>query len=75
MPPPSVACDIHDLASLVGREVTSDWLDVTQDMVSGFARITRDEQWIHVDADRAREHSPYGATIAHGFSHCRSSVT
>src|SRR5260370_1157869 len=26
-----------------------------------------DHQWIHVDVERARRESPFGATIAHGF--------
>ena len=32
-----------------------------------FAEATGDRQWIHVDPERARRESPYGATIAHGF--------
>ncbi len=26
-----------------------------------------DHQWIHVDVEKAKAESPYGATIAHGF--------
>ncbi len=26
-----------------------------------------DHQWIHVDVEKAKVESPYGATIAHGF--------
>ena len=29
--------------------------------------MTGDEQWIHVDPQRAEKESPYGTTIAHGF--------
>jgi len=29
--------------------------------------LTGDHQWIHVDVDRARQESPYGTTIAHGY--------
>ena len=32
-----------------------------------FAETTGDEQWIHVDPERAARESPYGMTIAHGF--------
>src|SRR5262249_38211234 len=32
-----------------------------------FADATGDHQWIHVDVERAKAESPYGATIAHGF--------
>ena len=45
----------------------SAWLEVTQDSVRSLPTITGDGQWIHVDTERARRDSPYGATIAHGF--------
>ena len=44
----------------------SDWLEVTQDRIDQFAEATGDDQWIHVDAERAAE-GPFGTTIAHGF--------
>jgi acyl dehydratase len=60
--------DLADLGGLVGREVAaSDWLVVTQDRISAFADATGDHQWIHVDPERARAETPFGATIAHGF--------
>jgi acyl dehydratase len=60
--------DLADLDGLVGREVaTSDWLVVTQDRINAFADATGDHQWIHVDIERARADTPFGATIAHGF--------
>ena len=60
--------DLTDLGQLVGREVaTSDWLVVTQDRIDAFADATSDHQWIHVDSERARGETPFGATIAHGF--------
>ena len=60
--------DLADLGELVGREVaTGDWLVVTQDRIDAFADATGDHQWIHVDAERARADTPFGATIAHGF--------
>lgn len=42
------------------------WRTITQDDVTAFGRITGDEQWIHTDAERARQ-GPFGRTIAHGF--------
>ncbi len=33
-----------------------------------FAAATEDHQWIHEDRERAARESPYGGTIAHGFS-------
>jgi acyl dehydratase len=35
-------------------------------MVTSFAELTGDTQWIHVDPDRARQ-GPFGGTVAHGF--------
>jgi acyl dehydratase len=59
---------VEELRSLAGREVAvSDWFEVTQDRINMFADATGDHQWIHVDVERARAESPYGATIAHGF--------
>ncbi|MFZ9962090.1 MAG: MaoC family dehydratase [Burkholderiales bacterium] len=45
----------------------SDWVEVTQEMIDGFAESTGDFQWIHVDTDRAESESVFGSTIAHGF--------
>ncbi|WP_312783582.1 MaoC family dehydratase [Brevundimonas sp.] len=44
----------------------SDWLQIDQDRIDGFAHVTGDDQWIHVDPERART-GPFGATIAHGY--------
>ena len=55
---------------LLGAEGTqlgpTDWLTVDQDRVNGFAEVTGDHQWIHVDVERARA-GPFGGTIAHGY--------
>jgi len=59
---------VDELRTLVGTRLgTSDWYDVTQQRVTAFAAATGDDQWIHVDAERAARESPYGTTIAHGF--------
>ena len=56
-----------DLQSLIGQEVgVSRWITVDQARIDAFARITEDEQFIHVDPERARA-TPFGGTIAHGF--------
>ena len=36
-------------------------------IIDDFARVSGDEQWIHIDPQRAAHESPYGCTIAHGF--------
>jgi len=40
---------------------------VGQDRIEGFAEVTGDHQWIHVDVARARAESPFGGPVAHGF--------
>jgi acyl dehydratase len=45
---------------------TSSWLTIDQSRIDGFAAITGDSQWIHVDPVRAKS-GPFGATIAHGY--------
>jgi acyl dehydratase len=58
----------EELKALVGREAgVSAWFAVTQDLISQFAELTGDTQWIHVNLERARTESPFGNTIAHGF--------
>ena len=58
---------IEDLKTRVGEELgVSDWHDVSQDAVDAFAAVTGDDQWIHVDPERARG-TPFGGTIAHGY--------
>src|SRR4029078_346263 len=56
------------LESRVGQEVgVSPWVEITQERIDTFARAIGDFQWIHVDAERAKN-SPFGKTIDHGFS-------
>jgi acyl dehydratase len=58
---------IEELKGLVGQTIgPSDWRQVTQDDIDRFADITRDDQWIHVDVERAKAESPFGTTVAHG---------
>src|SRR4051794_15109068 len=42
------------------------WRRVEQSDIDAFAEISRDQQWIHTDVERARAESPWGTTIAHG---------
>ena len=52
----------------IGKEVgVSDWVEITQDRVNAFADVTEDHQFIHVDVEKAKELTPFGGTIAHGF--------
>jgi acyl dehydratase len=66
--PPILLETLKSLKDFVGREIgTTDWFVVTQERIRQFAEATEDRQWIHLDPERARSESPYGATIAHGF--------
>ena len=56
-----------ELVASLGRELgPGEWLEIGQERIDGFADVTGDHQWIHVDADRSAT-GPYGATVAHGF--------
>lgn len=58
---------LADLAALVGEEIgVSDWVLVDQVRIQRFADATDDQQWIHIDPERAAA-GPFGTTIAHGF--------
>lgn len=51
----------------IGTEVgRSNPIIVTQGMMDDFAKTTHDDQWIHLDAERAKA-TQLGGTIAHGF--------
>lgn len=43
----------------------TDWFEITQDRVNNFADATMDQQWIHIDPERASA-GPFGGPIAHG---------
>ena len=59
---------LDELRTYVGKEIgVSNWCEVSQEMINAFADATGDHQWIHVDVARARQESPYGGPIAHGF--------
>jgi acyl dehydratase len=65
---PRIVKDLDELRCLVGHEVgVSPWVKVSQALIDGFAELTGDRQWIHVDRKRAKAESPYGTTVAHGF--------
>jgi acyl dehydratase len=60
--------DFEDLKAAVGAELgESDWVQITQDRITTFAEATGDEQWIHVDEERAARELPGKSTIAHGL--------
>ncbi|WP_299699853.1 MaoC family dehydratase [uncultured Tateyamaria sp.] len=63
----SIDTALDTLSQQVGTEIgVSNWIMVDQIMIDQFAATTHDDQWIHVDAARAKG-TPFGSTIAHGF--------
>ena len=59
---------LTEAEKVIGTEVgVSNWITVDQAMIDEFAKTTRDEQWIHVDPERAAAETPFGGSIAHGF--------
>ncbi len=64
---PRIFASPAGLLDAVGAELgPTEWITVTQEMIDLFARATGDDQWIHVDVERARS-GPFGGTIAHGY--------
>jgi acyl dehydratase len=64
---PLTISGIDELRDLIGKPIgPTDWLEVRQEDINTFAEISRDDQWIHVDVERAARESPFGTTVAHG---------
>ncbi|MET7401679.1 MaoC family dehydratase [Dactylosporangium sp. NPDC005572] len=58
---------LTDLVDSAGEDLgASDWILVDQKRIDGFADVTGDHQWIHVDPVHAAA-GPFGRTIAHGY--------
>ena len=60
--------DEEGLQALVSDEFSpwSNQVVVDQGLIDSFAQLSGDDYWIHTDPERARKHSPFGGTIAHG---------
>ena len=64
---PIAIVGLDGLRERAGTELgVSDWVEVVQENIDTFAKLTGDEQYIHVDPERAAQ-GPFGATIQHGF--------
>lgn len=58
----------EELLALAGRELgPSRWVTIDQERIDTFARAVDDQEWIHVDVERAKAEGPFGNTIAHGL--------
>jgi acyl dehydratase len=59
--------NIDSVLAAVGQDLGhTDWLTLSQQRIQQFADATDDQQWIHVDPQRAAN-GPFGACVAHGF--------
>jgi len=59
---------ITRLAERIGSELgASTWVTLDQARINEFAHCTGDDQWIHVDVERAARESPFRGTVAHGY--------
>ncbi|MFC5745683.1 MaoC family dehydratase [Actinomadura rugatobispora] len=62
-----VLSGVDEIRGAVGQHLGhSGYRTVTQQDIDTFAGLTGDDQWIHVDTQRAAQ-GPYGGTIAHGL--------
>ncbi|MGM7678612.1 MaoC family dehydratase [Microbacterium sp. A94] len=58
---------LGELRAAVGADLgTAGPITLSQERINGFADVTEDHQWIHIDAERAAS-SNFGTTIAHGY--------
>ena len=59
---------VEELKAVAGKDLGStEWQVMEMKRIRAFANATGDQQWIHVDEERARKESPFGAPVAHGY--------
>lgn len=59
---------LSNIHEYIGQEVAvTDWVDLDQMQVNIFGEITRWAKRGHCDAEWAKDNSPYGGTLVHGF--------
>jgi acyl dehydratase len=64
---PNLVVSFDELPSLAGHDLgATEYVEISQEQINKFADATGDDQWIHVDPERAKD-GPFGAPIAHGF--------
>jgi acyl dehydratase len=57
----------EEFETYLGKELgMSEYHQITQKQINLFADATLDHQWIHTDAEKAKN-GPFGTTIAHGY--------
>ncbi len=67
-PQPLRVTGIEGLREIIGTTLgPSTPVTLDSAKVQAFADATGDQQWIHVDAERAAAEAPWGGPIAHGY--------
>ena len=63
-----VVADFSAFREFKGKKLpVGAWVTVSQEMINDFAKATHDYQWLHVDIEKIKKHSPFKKPIAHGF--------
>jgi len=64
---PTKTMTLDEIKSYIGKEIgVSDWFLLDQDRINGFADLTEDHMFLHVNPEAAKA-TPFGGTIAHGL--------
>jgi acyl dehydratase len=64
---PRTITGLEGLRAAAGSELgVTGWVEITQELIDGFAEATGDRYWAHIDPARAAA-SSLGSTIAHGL--------
>ncbi|MDV7103571.1 MaoC family dehydratase [Vibrio sp. TH_r3] len=59
---------LEEMQEKIGEEIhVGDWVNISQERINSFGKVTEDMQWIHTDPERAAKESPFKTTVAHGF--------
>ncbi len=64
---PTRTMNLDEVRAYTGKEIgVSEWFTLDQDKINGFADLTEDHMFLHVNPEAAKA-TPYGGTIAHGL--------
>ena len=64
---PSRTMNLDEVRAYTGKEIgVSEWFALDQDKINGFADLTEDHMFLHVNPEAAKA-TPFGGTIAHGL--------
>ncbi len=63
-----MASELEQILLTPGQDLGhSEWLEITQAMITSFGEVTRDPDPLHMDPEWARANTDYEDTIAYGF--------